>query len=96
MTLRELKLSNLVDMLILLDSEPDINKINDFFSYEHFYVIYCKFWELDTDHDSLLDAEDLLKYVSFFPRIPVGTVFHEIDLLVVLILVESCGHPMQF
>ena len=21
-------------------------KINDYFSYEHFYVIYCKFWQL--------------------------------------------------
>lgn len=33
-----------------------------FFSYEHFYVIYCKFWELDTDHDFLLDKENLIKY----------------------------------
>ncbi len=33
-----------------------------YFSYEHFYVIYCKFWELDTDHDFLLDASDLAKY----------------------------------
>merc|ERR1712137_375123 len=31
-------------------------------SYEHFYVIYCTFWELDTDHDFLLDRDDLLKY----------------------------------
>lgn len=28
-------------MLSLLDSEDDINKLNDYFSYEHFYVIYC-------------------------------------------------------
>ena len=38
-----------------LDLEEDINKINDYFSYEHFYVIYCRFWELDADHDSLID-----------------------------------------
>jgi serine/threonine-protein phosphatase 2A regulatory subunit B'' len=24
----------------------DINKVLDYFSYEHFYVLYCKFWEL--------------------------------------------------
>lgn len=33
-----------------------------YFSYEHFYVIYCKFWELDSDHDFLIDKDDLLRY----------------------------------
>lgn len=33
-----------------------------YFSYEHFYVIYCRFWELDGDHDFLIDKENLLKY----------------------------------
>jgi hypothetical protein len=40
------------------------HKILKFFSYEHFYVIYCKFWELDTDHDFLLSKEDLLHYAN--------------------------------
>ena len=35
---------------------------NRYFSYEHFYVIYCKFWELDADHDFLIDKDDLLRY----------------------------------
>lgn len=49
-----------------------VNMINDmlwmsvvghrYFSYEHFYVIYCKFWELDSDHDFLIDKDDLLRY----------------------------------
>jgi hypothetical protein len=34
----------------------------EYFSYEHFYVIYCKFWELDKDHDLLIDKDELLKY----------------------------------
>ena len=42
--------------------EEDINAVSAYFSYEHFYVIYCKFWELDTDHDFLIDREDLLRY----------------------------------
>lgn len=25
-------------------------------------MIYCKFWELDTDHDFLIDKDDLLRY----------------------------------
>lgn len=45
-----------------LEQEEDINKFTDFFSYEHFYVIYCKFWELDTDHDLLIDAQDLIRH----------------------------------
>ena len=45
-----------------MEHEDDINKITDYFSYEHFYVIYCKFWELDTDHDLLIDVQDLSRH----------------------------------
>lgn len=37
-------------------------QILKYFSYEHFYVIYCKFWELDQDHDFLIDRDDLAHY----------------------------------
>lgn len=33
---------DLLGTLQMLDEEEDINKILNFFSYEHFYVIYCK------------------------------------------------------
>jgi serine/threonine-protein phosphatase 2A regulatory subunit B'' len=36
--------------------------VMDYFSYEHFYVIYCKFWELDKDHDLLIDKHDLARH----------------------------------
>ena len=39
-----------------------IFQILDYFSYEHFYVIYCKFWELDSDHDLLIDEKDLMRH----------------------------------
>ena len=45
--------------------EQDINKVLDYFSYEHFYVLYCKFWELDGDHDFLLDRDDLVKLCNY-------------------------------
>eukprot|EP00899_Mesostigma_viride_P026122 jgi/Mesvir1/6695/Mv13729-RA.1 len=61
-SLRELKRSNLLDAMHKVDEEEDINKVLKYFSYEHFYVIYCKFWELDQDHDFLIDREDLLRY----------------------------------
>jgi len=44
-----------------VDMEEDINVVTQFFSYEHFYVLYCKFWELDGNHDFLLSREDLSK-----------------------------------
>ena len=65
LTLYELRQSNLLLMLSLLDTEDDINKLNDFFSYEHFYVIYCKFWELDSDHDGFIDQSDLATYDDY-------------------------------
>ncbi|XP_034663874.1 serine/threonine-protein phosphatase 2A regulatory subunit B'' subunit alpha [Drosophila subobscura] len=61
-TIAELKRSDLLEMISLLEEEEDINQIMAFFSYEHFYVIYCKFWELDKDHDLLINQEDLAKH----------------------------------
>lgn len=53
---------NFIQVLWALQRESDINKILKYFSYEHFYVIFCKFWELDEDHDQLLSREDLCRY----------------------------------
>ncbi|KAM4542563.1 serine/threonine-protein phosphatase 2A regulatory subunit B'' subunit alpha isoform 2-T2 [Odontesthes bonariensis] len=61
-TMMEVRRSNFLQTLALLEEEDDINQITDYFSYEHFYVIYCKFWELDTDHDLYIDPKDLGRY----------------------------------
>ncbi|XP_023686149.2 serine/threonine-protein phosphatase 2A regulatory subunit B'' subunit alpha-like isoform X1 [Paramormyrops kingsleyae] len=61
-TAHELRRSNFLETLAALEEESDINQVTDYFSYEHFYVIYCKFWELDTDHNLLIDHRDLAKY----------------------------------
>ncbi|KAL6210735.1 hypothetical protein ACLB2K_015967 [Fragaria x ananassa] len=62
LTLWELKRGNLIAAMQHADEEEDINKVLRYFSYEHFYVIYCKFWELDTDHDFFIDKENLIRY----------------------------------
>ena len=62
LTKREFLRSDLARAMRFADEEEDINKCLRYFSYEHFYVMYCKFWELDTDHDFLVDKEDLLRY----------------------------------
>jgi serine/threonine-protein phosphatase 2A regulatory subunit B'' len=62
LTLQDIKRSRLLDTLMMVDEEEDINRERRYFSYEHFYVLYCRFWELDTDHDLQIDREDLMRY----------------------------------
>ena len=45
-----------------MDEGGNINKVTKYFSYEHLYVLYCRFWELDHDRDYKITREDLLKY----------------------------------
>ena len=61
-TWRDFKNSNLMDTFFQVSSENDINVVRQYFSYEHFYVLYCRFWELDTDHDFFIDKEDFSRY----------------------------------
>ncbi|XP_072252691.1 serine/threonine-protein phosphatase 2A regulatory subunit B'' subunit beta isoform X2 [Leuresthes tenuis] len=61
-TCSELRKSNFLQNVALLDQEEDVNQLTEYFSYEHFYVIYCKFWELDTDHDLYIDQNDLTRH----------------------------------
>lgn len=54
--------SDLPDVLRGLDDETDINRVLRYFSYEHFYVLYCRFYELDFDRDHLVSLKDLCSY----------------------------------
>ncbi|XP_075887186.1 serine/threonine-protein phosphatase 2A regulatory subunit B'' subunit beta isoform X1 [Nelusetta ayraudi] len=80
MSYSELRKSNFLQNVALLEQEEDVNQLTDFFSYEHFYVIYCKFWELDTDHDLYIDQKDLAQHndqaisLKMIERIFSGTV----------------------
>ncbi|KAJ8253146.1 hypothetical protein GJAV_G00209640 [Gymnothorax javanicus] len=61
-TCSELRKSSFLQNVTLLEEEDDVNQLTEYFSYEHFYVIYCKFWELDTDHDLYIDKRDLARH----------------------------------
>ncbi|XP_019956291.2 serine/threonine-protein phosphatase 2A regulatory subunit B'' subunit beta isoform X1 [Paralichthys olivaceus] len=61
-TSHELRKSNFLQNVMLLEQEEDVNQLTEFFSYEHFYVIYCKFWELDSDHDLYIDQKDMARH----------------------------------
>lgn len=59
---RDFSHSKLFPAIFKLETEEEINSIRDFFIYEHFYVIYCKFYELDLDHDEYISKADFGKY----------------------------------
>ena len=61
-TSRQVRRSDLLEAFQQVDEEEDINRVTRYFSYEHFYVLYCRFWELDHDRDYRIKREDLLKY----------------------------------
>lgn len=61
-TSRQIRRSDLLEAFQQVDEEEDINNVTRFLSYEHFYVLYCRFWELDHDRDYRITRDDLLKY----------------------------------
>lgn len=61
-TWQEFENSRLPDAIRQVDATDDINTVLNYFSYEHFYVLYCRFWELDEDRDLLISQQDLQKY----------------------------------
>lgn len=56
-TAAELQRSRFFEIAQQITSDDDINNASDFFSYEHFYVIYTTFWKLDRDRDLEITRE---------------------------------------
>lgn len=54
--------SNFCDCLLAVDKADDVSDVSDFFSYEHFYVLMSKFWEIDVDEKNVLTIEQLSEY----------------------------------
>lgn len=76
---RDWKNSDLPQILDVVAKEEDINKVRQYFSYEHFYVLYCRFWELDADHDFIIDKEDFSRYEGHaLSRKAVDRIFQQI------------------
>ena len=42
LSLRDIANSDIAEAFVALDEEDDINKFTKYFSYQHFYVLYCK------------------------------------------------------
>lgn len=80
-TLPRIANSNFCDCLISVDKAEDVSDVSDFFSYEHFYVFFSKFWTIDVDETGKPTVEQLADYDEnrisltlikrFIQRIPV-------------------------
>ncbi|KAJ2746757.1 Serine/threonine-protein phosphatase 2A regulatory subunit B'' subunit alpha [Coemansia sp. BCRC 34301] len=65
MTLSQFRKADIVGTLRSIEGGIDVDvESPGIFSYKHFYVLFCSFFELDSNRDRLLDARDLLRYFS--------------------------------
>ncbi|KAJ2559463.1 Serine/threonine-protein phosphatase 2A regulatory subunit B'' subunit alpha [Coemansia sp. RSA 1933] len=64
-TLAQFRRADVVGILRSVEGGIDIDvAAPGVFSYKHFYVLFCSFFELDSNRDRLLDARDLLRYFN--------------------------------
>ena len=78
-TKRALANSNFCQCLLAVDTANDVSDVADFFSYEHFYVIVSKMWQLDEDDVGTISIEKLATYDD--SRIPLPLVRRFVNLL---------------
>ncbi|KAJ2868086.1 Serine/threonine-protein phosphatase 2A regulatory subunit B'' subunit alpha [Coemansia aciculifera] len=65
MTLSQFRKADIAGTLRTIEGGIDVDiESPGIFSYKHFYVLFCSFFELDSNRDRLLDARDLLRYFS--------------------------------
>ena len=81
-TLHDFKRSDLIEVITQV-CDDDINNVRQYFSYEHFYVIYCTFFELDNtrepDKELFINKESFSKYDGHaLGRKAVDRIFDEI------------------
>ncbi|KAI9279839.1 hypothetical protein BY458DRAFT_13302 [Sporodiniella umbellata] len=62
MYLSQFRQTKFLEAIESLQGHNDLNKIRNCFSYKYFYVLYCRFWAIDQDHDLLITKNDLLNY----------------------------------
>jgi Ca2+-binding EF-hand superfamily protein len=77
-TLRSLKHFNpsLGQVLLKLESMKDINDERLFFSYEHYYVLFCKFWDLDRmNPKGVLSKGEFEKFEGQITKLGVERIF---------------------
>jgi serine/threonine-protein phosphatase 2A regulatory subunit B'' len=82
LTLHDFKRSDLIEVIKQV-CDDDINNVRQYFSYEHFYVIYCTFFELDStrepEKELFISKESFSRYDGHsLGRKAVDRIFNEI------------------
>ncbi|KAI7906199.1 uncharacterized protein BX663DRAFT_549296 [Cokeromyces recurvatus] len=62
LTLKKFLKSKFSTIIRSLTPTVDLYTVHNIFSYKQFYVLYCKLWSLDTDHDLIITETDLCNY----------------------------------
>jgi serine/threonine-protein phosphatase 2A regulatory subunit B'' len=60
--IHQLRNVNLASIFFDAFKAEDLNEARSLFSYQGFYVTFCKFWDLDLDGDGFLTRDDLLRF----------------------------------
>jgi serine/threonine-protein phosphatase 2A regulatory subunit B'' len=60
--LRQFRRVDLAGIFTRAEAMDDVNTAQHIFNYQHFYVTYCKFWDLDSDSDGFISKDDLFKF----------------------------------
>ncbi|GAN07199.1 protein phosphatase 2, regulatory subunit B'', alpha isoform X4 [Mucor ambiguus] len=62
LTFHNFKKSGIAAIIQRMTPSVDLYTIHNLFSYKQFYVLYCKLWSLDRDHDLAITETDLCNY----------------------------------
>ncbi|CAO3615992.1 unnamed protein product [Mucor fragilis] len=62
LTFRNFKKSGVASIIQKMTPSVDLYTTHSLFSYKQFYVLYCKLWSLDRDHDLAITETDLCNY----------------------------------
>ena len=60
--LQQFRKVDLATIFYRAERMPDVNDTQHVFNYHHFYVAFCKFWDLDNDQDGYISKDELYKF----------------------------------
>lgn len=63
--LQHFRKMDLASVFYNAENMADVNDSRHIFNYQHFYVVFCKFWDIDGDSDELISKNDLLRFNEF-------------------------------